>query len=39
MALALQSRTTEHGAGRDHPETEVGHGGLILLFTSVKKGL
>ncbi len=33
-ALDLQSRTAEHGPGRYHPQTEVGHGGLTSTFAA-----
>ena len=38
MDVALQSRTPEHGLGRQHPQSAAGHGRVTLLQASVKNG-
>lgn len=37
MDVALRSRTSKHGLGRDNTDTAVGYGRLTLLLVDAKK--
>jgi hypothetical protein len=38
MDVALQSRTSKHGLGRNNTNTAVGYGRLTLLLADAKNG-